>query len=67
MPAEFNTKSVAELICAETGFALKLLNWSGNAEDTGTAYTAMDGEAIIWDISCSYYPSSMLDVKICVA
>lgn len=64
---DFNAKTVADLIAKETGFELKVLNWSGKAEDTATAYTAMNGEAIIWNINCSYYASSMLDVKICVA
>ena len=66
-PAELNARQIADFIASETGFELKLLNWSGNAEDTAAAYTAMDGEAIIWEINCSSYPSSMLDVKICVA
>lgn len=66
-PTDLSTKSVAELIASGTGFGLKLLNWSGNPEATGTAYTTLDGDVIIWDINCLYYPSSMLDIKICVA
>lgn len=63
----FNCKTVADVIAAETGYGLEMLSWSGRAEDTATAYTYSDGEAIIWSINCSYYPSSMLDLKICVA
>lgn len=62
-----SSRLIADRIASETGFGLKILNWSGNAEDKATAYTTLNGEAIIWDIYCSYYPSSMLDLKICVA
>ncbi len=65
--SELNAKSLASLIAKETGYDLKIVNWSGKAEDTATAYTAMDGDALIWNIYCSYYASSMLDVKISVA
>lgn len=65
--SSFNTKNVADIIAKETGFNLKVLNWSGQNEDTGTAYTAFNGESLIWSINCSVYPSSMVDIKICVA
>jgi len=65
--AEVNVKTVADAIAAETGFGLEILNWSGRAEDMATAFTYLDGEALIWNINCSYYPTSMLDIKISVA
>ena len=65
--SDFNARNAAEIVAERSGFALKILSWSGKAEDTATAYTALDGEAIIWNINCSYYPSSLMDLKISVA
>ena len=64
---EFNAKTIASTIAKETQFDLKLVNWSGKAEDTAMAYTSSDGSAIVWNIYCSYYPGSLLDVKISVS
>ena len=64
---DMGAKLVADRISAETGFGLEILSWSGKAEDTATAYTYSNGESLIWNINCSYYPSSMLDLKISVA
>ncbi len=65
--SDISAKTVADEIAAETGFGLEILNWSGKAEDTATAYTYSRGESLIWNINCSYYPASMLDLKISVA
>ncbi len=64
---ELNAKSVASTIAKETGYDLKIVNWSGKAEDTAAAYMASNGEALIWNINCSYYDATMLDIKISVA
>lgn len=64
---ELDAKNIAALIAKETGYEMKLLNWSGKPEDTATAYTSLNGDAVIWNINYSYYPSSTLDIKISVA
>ncbi len=65
--SELNSKNIASMIAKETGYDLRMVNWSGKAEDTATAFTSMNGDALIWNINCSYYPSSILDIKISVA
>ena len=64
---EMNSKTVASMISKETGYELKLVSWSGKNEDTAMAYMASNGEALMWNINCSYYATSMLDIKISVA
>ena len=67
VPADTGSKSIADIICAKTGFAAEAFNWSGKPEDTATVITYSAGDAIIWKINCIVYPSSMIDIKICVA
>jgi len=64
---ELSSKTLASLLAKETGFDLKVVNWSGRPEDTATAYTSLNGSAIVWSINCSYFPSSLLDIKISVS
>lgn len=64
---QFNSKSVAELIARTTGFDLKHFSWSGNVEDTAYAVTGLEGDIVCWNINCTYYASTMLDVRISVA
>ncbi len=64
---ELNAKILASLLAKESGYDLKVVNWSGKTEDSATAYTSLDGSALVWEIYCSYYPSAILDVKISVA
>ncbi len=63
----FNTKTVAGLIAQHTGAALKHFSWSGNAEDSAYAVTSIGGDTVCWTVNCTYYPATMLDVKISVA
>lgn len=60
-------KSIASSLSEESGYEIKLLNWSGKSEDTATAYTVLDGDALIWSINCIYHSSSIVDIKISVA
>ena len=64
---EPDAKSIASLLAKENGYDLKLVNWSGKSEDTAMAYTTRDGSAVVWNIYCSYYPASLLDIKISVS
>lgn len=67
LDSSFNSRFVANLIAEQTGFTLKHFSWSGNAEDTAYAVTSNGGDTVCWNINCSYYESTMLDVKIIVA
>ena len=67
MDSSFNTKAVANLVAEQSGSVLKHFSWSGNAEDSGYAVTSIGGDTVCWNIYCSYYEATMLDVKIIVA
>ena len=67
LDSSFNTKYAANLLAEETGWTLKHFSWSGNAEDAAYVVTGKDGDVICWNIYCSYYESTMLDLKIVVA
>lgn len=63
---ELSVKTLASSIAKETGYDLKVLNWTGKTEDAASIYTVLNGDALIWNISSIYYPSSYLDIKITV-
>lgn len=63
----FNAKTVAGLIAQHTGDTLKHFSWSGNAEDSAYAVMGTDGDTVCRTINCTYYPATMLDIKISVA
>lgn len=67
LEGDLDCRSIASALSKESGYELKVLSWSGKSEDTATAYTALDGEALIWNINCNYHPTSILDIKISVA
>lgn len=64
---DFNSRTVANMIASETGFALKHFSWTGKVEDSAFAVTSSNGDTVCWNINCTYYPSTMLDVRISVA
>ncbi len=64
---ELSAKTLASSIAKETGYDLKVVNWSGKTEDSATAYTVKNGDALVWTIYCSYHPAFMLDIKISVS
>ena len=63
---ELSAKTLASILAKETEYDLRLVNWSGNPEDSAMAYSTRNGDALVWNIYCSYYPGSMLDIKISV-
>ena len=67
LDSNFNCRSVADLIAEENASSLRHFSWSGNAEDPAYAVVSRNGDTVCWNINCSYYESTMLDVKISVA
>ena len=60
-------KSIASRVAEKYGYNLEIVNWSGKNEDSAKAFTRLGGDALIWNISCSYHPASLIDIKISVA
>lgn len=65
LPEGFNTQTVAEMIADERGCELIKVVWNGKTGDTATAVFLDDGSAVCMELTCTYYQSSLLDVKLC--
>ena len=60
-------RNIAAKIAEEHGYNLEIVNWSGKSEDSAKAFTRLGGDALVWNIKCSYHPASLIDIKISVA
>ena len=60
-------KNIATSIAEKTGYNLEIVNWSGKSEDSAKVFTRLGGDALIWNVNCSYHPASLIDIKISVA
>ncbi len=60
-------KTIASRIADEYGYNLEIVNWSGKSEDSAKIFTRLGGDALVWNVSCSYHPASLIDIKISVA
>ena len=65
LPEGFNTQTAAEQIAEERGCELVKVVWSGKTGDTATAVFLDGGSAVCMELTCTYYQSSLLDVKLC--
>ena len=65
LPEGFNTQTAAELIADEWGCELVKVVWSGKTGDTATAVFLNGGSAVCIELTCTYYQSSLLYVKLC--
>ena len=64
LPEGFNTQIAAEQIARDRGCELIKVVWSGKTGDTATAvYLDGGGSAFCMELTCTYYQSSLLDVK----
>ena len=60
-------KNIANFIAEKSGYILENFKWSGKSEDTAYVYTRRSGDALLWNINCTYHAGSILDIKISVA
>lgn len=64
MPAALDTAYVVERIGANDGFELLDAKWSGEAGEAAEAIYSANGSALKMRISCIYYESTLIDIKI---
>ncbi len=60
-------RNIASYIAEKYGYNLEIVNWSGKSEDSAKVFMRLGGKALVWSISCSYHPGSLMDIKISVA
>ena len=60
-------KNIASYIAEKYGYNLEIVNWSGKSEDSAKVFMRLGGEALVWNINCSYHPGSLVDIKISVS
>lgn len=60
-------RNIASYIAEKYGYNLEIVNWSGKSEDSAKVFMRLGGEALVWNINCSYHPGSLMDIKISVA
>lgn len=64
MPAGLDAGYVADRLAEREGSRLLSSEWSGSSADPLTAIYSVDGSAIKMSISCIYYESTLIDIKL---
>lgn len=67
LPAELSASFVADYIDGMGGYELINLDWTGSANDEATAIYTVGGSAVVMKISCIYYKSTLVDIKLTCA
>lgn len=66
IPDGMDAASIAEHLARQRGYELLHLNWENtDSAETATAIYTSEGSAVCMSISCFYYKSALIDVKIC--
>ena len=66
-PDELGTQFVIDYLAAGTDSRLLNMSWSGQQGDNAVAIYSVNGSAVIYEISCIYYKSTLIDIKIICA
>lgn len=65
VPEPLDAERVAGYIADRRSYELMHLDWSGNASDSAMVIYNSAGSAVCMQISCIYYESTLIDLKIC--